>query len=127
MTTGTEVPQHIVIRYGYADLTRTTMDGHHVIIGPFDTREAAEAHAARHENSGDVVEWGMMPGPFNPCPDCGSTCERLPMSAAAATVYDALFPVVLDWSESEDCGMAELMRNVAETAAAALGADIERP
>lgn len=108
-------------RYGYVDTGFEVADKvHKVVIGPFDSREEAERAALRNPNAGDIVEWYAAPGPDNPCPDCGSTFERLPMPPDTAKVYDALFPDVLDWREDEDCGMNALMRNVAEAAAAAL-------
>lgn len=56
----------------------------------------------------------------SPCGKCGRVTGRLPMPEDTAKVYDALFPAVLEWSEDEDCDINELMRDVAETAAAAL-------
>ena len=100
--------------YGY--VAGTTTDGHQVVVGPFDTRAIAETLAKGQP----VIEWTPAPGPGNPCEHCGAEYVRLPMPDDTARVYDALFPAVLDWSEDDDCGMAALMLNVAETAAAAL-------
>lgn len=57
------------------------------------------------------------------CRACGSNCDqRLPLTPEGEAVYDALFTGehrVLAWSESDDCQMNELMRDVAEVAARA--------
>ena len=88
-----------------------------VVVGPYETRDEAAADAKGHR----IVEWAHESGdPMEPCPECGATYERLPMNEDTAKVYDALFPHVLDWAEDDDCGMAQLMYDVAETAAAAL-------
>jgi hypothetical protein len=104
------------MRYGY--VSGETLTGHPVVVGPFNTLEETQAHAGEGQR---VVDWAdEPPGPGRPCPDCGATFERLPMPADTARVYDELFPEVLAWSEEDDCGMATLMRDVAEAAAAVL-------
>lgn len=50
---------------------------------------------------------------------CG-TNPRDGLDAAAAAVWDALFPRVLQWEPGTDCEMPRLMRNVALTAADAV-------
>jgi hypothetical protein len=81
---------HEVLRWAFVDSRFVPSDGvHTVLVGPFSTREEAEKAAAGQE----VVEWWGGPATAdNPCGACGSTGERLPMSEAAAAVYDALFP-----------------------------------
>lgn len=95
----------------------TTLDGHKIVTGPYPSLKAAEVAGKGSE----VVEWDTDgPGPGRPCRMCGADYTRLPMPDDTARVYDALFPAVLNWREDDDCGMAGLMRDVAEAAAAAL-------
>lgn len=57
------------------------------------------------------------------CDNCGENCiEPLPMSKRTKRVYEALFrgpSAPLRWDESDDCGVREIMRDIAKTAARA--------
>lgn len=118
------------MRYGII-FPETTTDGHPIITGPFTLRAVAEAVSYGNP----VVEWQEeSPCPSSPCELCGETFVRLDMPKDTTKVYDALFPAVLNWHETDDCGMAEMMRAVAEAAASAVrvkaviatGSDVNR-
>lgn len=61
------------------------------------------------------------PKPDPVCENCRENCtEPLPMSKRAKRIYEALFRgpnAPLKWDESDDCGVRELMRDIAEAAA----------
>ena len=83
--------------------------------------EIFETHASQaQDDKVDLTETVESSYPL--CGHCHQPCSApLPMEDDTSQVYAALYRGgTLKWSEDEDCGMRNLMWEVAETAAAAL-------